>query len=551
MIKLLIADDEAVIRKGIQTSIDWSSYGVTVVGEAKNGKEALEKSVTLQPDIILTDIRMPIMDGLTFAKQIREILPTAKIIILSGYDDFEYAKQAIRIGVNDYVLKPFGAEELINLILKLKGQISEEREKREEDIRVNSIMDESKQLLQAKLIQILFKETYDDYTYIYGKAKLAKLDLNYSLFQVIVFNIDDQYFIMENLPHKDKEFIKNSALNIASEVLNEYVNGNFCISDLDYFVGLIGLEDDSCLDISNICEKIKDAIQKYLKITITIGIGNIYKNIKNIPTSYQEALYALRQKVYLGKNSVIHIKDVSSSAVQIHAPYPVDEEKQLLTALKAVDEDTIKDILSTTFSNFKENFVPEEEVKNYCVKLAVMFTNTVEEMGIDIYNVLGKNTNFYTDIKKYETIDDMERFISCLLNQLIQSLNIYKEQKYKHVVNIIIEYITKHYNENITLKSLSEIVYVTPNYLSKVFKEEIGENFVEWLNKFRIEKAKELLKSGNYKTYEIAEKVGYSDYKYFSYNFKKYTGENTRHYMEKVGFCKPRKRSQTKTPPSA
>lgn len=534
MIKLLVADDEAVIRKGIQTSIEWSLYGITIVGEAKNGRQALEKSLDLQPDIIITDIRMPIMDGLTFAKQIKEKLPHAKIVILSGYDDFDYAKQAIHIGVDDYLLKPFGADELISLVCKLKGQIVDEREKKEKAIRISSIMDENMQLFQSKIIQLLLKEAYDDYTYIFEKARLARLGLDYRLFRVIVFNIDDQYLMMENLPHKEIDFIKNAALNIASEILGEYGNGTFCIIDPDYFVGLVGTEEDTSLDILKICKEIKDAIQKYLKITVTVGIGNSYGNIKGIPASYQEALCALRHKVYTGKNSVIHIKDVSAPTEEIHVPHPADEERQLLDALKTIDEDRIKDILSATFRNFKKNLIPEEEVKNYCVKLTTMLFNTIEEMGVNLTDLFGKKVNLYAEIKKYETIDDMEQFLSGLLNLLFQNLNIYKAQKYKQVVNIAIEYITRHYSENITLKSLSEIAFVTPNYLSKVFKEETGENYVEWLNRFRIEKAKELLKSGSYKTYEIAEKVGYSDYKYFSYNFKKYAGESARQYMEKT-----------------
>jgi two-component system, response regulator YesN len=532
MIKLLIADDEAVFRKGLLTSIHWNLYGIHVVGEAKNGQEALEKALTLQPDIILIDIRMPIMDGLSAAKQIRDKLPLAKIIILSGYDDFDYAKQALHIGVNDYLLKPFGADELLELMMRLKEKIIAQQKQLEDEIQTRNIMEENILLLQVKLIQTLLNEAYDDDKYIFEEARLIRLNLEGPFYQIIVFNIDDQDLLMENLSYKEKEFIKNSALCIASEVLQQYLNGTFCKTEMDYYVGLLNRTENSQVDMMEICREIKDAIQKYLKITITIGIGDTCPNIKGIASSFQNALHALRQKVYQGKNSIIDIKDVPQNIQIIPMSYPVNEERLLLTALKEIDENRIYNIISGTFAEFKKNRISEGEVKNYCIKLTSMSLNTLESMGVSIREQLGKDLNLYAEIKKHETIDGLEQWIKELLQNLIQNLNIYKAQKYKQIISTAIDYIHHHYHENITLKTLSDIVYVTPNYLSRTFKAETGENFVEWLNKFRIEKAKGLLKDHSLKTYEIAEKVGYSDYKYFSNKFKKYTGQSAREYLE-------------------
>ncbi len=531
MIKLLIVDDEAVIRKGLQTSIDWDLYGIRIVGEAKNGQEALEKALALQPEIILTDIRMPIMDGLAFAKAAHEKLPSAKIIILSGYDDFDYAQQALRLGAADYLLKPFGAEELLDLILQLKEKICAEQQQLEQALHTQNIVQKNRSFLQAELIQALLEAAYADRAHIFEKARLIDLNLSGPFYQVFVFNIDDQEIILANLPHKEADFIKSSLLNIASEVLQQYWNGTFCTSEPDYFVGLVNLNDGSGLPLLEVCREIKGTVYKYLKLTITIGIGACCSGIERIPDSYQGALRALRQKVYQGKNTVIHIKDVPPASPLITFANPAHEEKELLKALKTPDEKRITELLAAAFTAFKQKQAPLEEVKNYCIKLAYLSIYTLEAMGIQIER-LDAEINLYIQVKKYETMADLEQWLNEFLQKLIQNLSTYQVQKYKQIIKNAIDYIQEHYHESITLKTLADLVYVSPNYLSRIFKEETGENFVEWLNKFRIEKAKELLKDYRIKTYEIAERVGYSDYKYFSYNFKKYTGKSTRQYLE-------------------
>lgn len=531
---MLIVDDEVIIRRGIKTSIEWSSYGINIVGEAKNGKEALEKALALRPNIVLTDIRMPIMDGLEFSKKLKEALPDTKIVILSGYDDFEYAKQAIRLNIDEYVLKPFGCEELIRLILKLKNKIFEEQKSQETALRTQTILEENRLLLQSKLIHSLLRESYDDYTYIIEKAELIQLDLAGPMYQVLIIDIDDQYIIMEDLSTKEKEDFKNSVLNIALNVIQKYFKGTFCMNEFNYFVGIINTHTNGLIQILDVCKKIKDQIQNDLKITVTIGIGNAYPHIKNIATSYNEALTALRQKIYQGKNVIIHIKHVTTPIETKAISYLMAPEKELLNALQEANFTSIKRILSKMFFNLKSSFATEEQVKNYCTRIILLSINTLESMGINIRRELGKELNIYAQIKKYETIDDMQQWLEQLLLIFIQNIENYKSQKYKQIVHVAIDYIKEHYAENITLKTLSEIVYVTPNYLSKVFKEETGENLIEYLNKFRIKKSKELLKDVRYKTYEIAEKVGYSDYKSFSYNFKKYTGQSPRAFRKDI-----------------
>lgn len=336
---------------------------------------------------------------------------------------------------------------------------------------------------------------------------------------------------MEKLQYKEMEYIKNSVLNIAEEILQEYCNGTICMGDFDYFIGFINLDINDSLHLPGVLEEIREAVQRYIKITITIGIGNIYFSLRDTAKSYNEAIFALRQKIYRGKNSIIHAKEIANLTEIIEpADNPINEEKQLIEALKAVDNNSMKNAVSIIFKNLKENHASEEHIKNYCAKLALMSVHTLEVMGIDIKKQLGMELNLYTELKKYETIYDLQQWLITLLEKFIQHLNTYKSQKYKQMVSMTLEYIKEHYHENITLKVLSEAVYVTPNYLSRIFKEETGENFVEWLNRFRIEKAKALLKDTVLKTYEIAEKVGYSDYKYFSYNFKKYVGMSPRQY---------------------
>lgn len=535
MFSMMIVDDEPVIRQGIKTSIDWSTYGINIVGEASNGQEALEKIIKLKPNILITDIRMPVMDGLELAEQVRLKQADTKIIILSGYDDFQYAKKSINLKVTEYLLKPFGAEELIEVILNLKEKIISENQEKEEVLYNKMIMQENIGLIQSRFIQNLLTNKYTDYSYISNKAKTLNINLIGPYYQILLIDIDDYFLISEDMSTNQEDILINSILNTSLAILNRYLNGTtICRSNSDYLITLINCPTAETSFIIKVCQDIQNTISEQLKISVTIGIGKMYNDISFISHSYQEALMALRKKVYKGKGSIIFCGKPEEHEKNKPVFYPTDKEKELLNEFRFLNKSKVLKMIDLLFKKFTDEMALYTNVKNISLRLILMALGVLEEMGIDIEKEFQGRFMPSNDIEKYETIDDIKIWLENLFFKFIDIIKNNKSKKYNSIVNTALQYVKENYHQDISLEDIANVVHVTPNYFSRIFKEETSKNFTTWLNKYRIEQAKDLLKNNSLiRCYEVSNRVGYNDYKYFSTIFKKITGFTPGEYKKK------------------
>ena len=528
VVNVLIVDDEVVIREGIIKSIDWSSYEVNIVGEASNGVEALGIFEKLRPDIVITDIRMPVMDGLELSRNLIELMPSVKLVILTGYGEFEYAKKAIELKVSNFILKPVGAEELIKIVLKLRDDINIEKTKASEGKSLELLLQENLPVIRGRFINRLTDGSCSAISRdeIFKKAKTLSMDLSGPLYQVFILAIDDYFFCVDNLAPEKRELIFDSVLNIADEALALYAKGFLCRNEIGLFVGIVNTGHHA-FNIVGMCKHLQALILKHLKISISIGIGNEKNDISRAFESFDEAFTALRNRIYKGKNVVIHIKDVSGDNGMTSSGFLQsynNEEKELLLCLKLIDQNKVNDLLNRLFERFVSMKADYNNIKNVCLKLLLAAFREMDEMGINIEGRLNIQFDLFNEIEKCEIIDNVKIWIINVTGKMIGIIENEKNETYKSIVKIAIDYIMKHYNEPLSLTTIAEKVHVTPNYFSRVFKKETSENFIEWLNTYRIEKAKEFLTDISMKTYEVAEKVGFNDYKQFSYNFRKYVG---------------------------
>ena len=533
MMGVMIVDDEAVVRKGIITSIDWDFYGISVVGEAANGKDGLAKALNLKPGIVITDIRMPVMDGLEFSARLREQMPEVKIIILSGYDDFSYARQALKLGVSEYLLKPVGADELIKLVVRLKDEICNESARINREISASTVFNENLPYIQSRFVQNIIKNQSSINEDIQEKAEKIQVDLKGPKYEVAIIDIDDFLLLTEFSSDKDKELLKFSVMNISEEILKSVASCIVCYSEFDYLIALLNTSGNNSRSIYDACKEIQFCVKKYLKITVTIGLGNVYEGLNGLRKSFNEAVTALGDKAFKGKDTIIlaHEARRESSRQKI---YPNEKEKELINCLKCMDLEKINKLLDSISKQLMEDMVSFDMVKTVYVKLVIICGTQLEEMGIDVDRSMGCIFNPYKEVEKFETVEDLSRWVKNVFRSFIGIMLGKKSEKYKWIVKTAIEYMNDHYSENIRVEDIAEKVYVSPNYFSKVFKEETSENFTERLNKLRVEKAKLLLKDVRARTYEVAEQVGYNDYKYFNYVFKKYTGVSPGEYRKNI-----------------
>ncbi len=534
MIKILIVDDEAIIRKGIITSIDWESMGMTVVGEAANGREGFEKALLLQPDIVITDVRMPVVDGLELTKLLRENMPDVRVVIISGYDEFKYAREALRMGVNEYLLKPIGADELIKIMRKQCDEIIKKNNEISQDIRIKTIFRENLIYMQTRFITSILKGDGGTISDIIDKSQELNVDLSGKEFQLIIIDIDDFFLITENKISSEKELLINKIKNCAEEILNPSTKSIVCVSDSDYLFSIINVKDSNRYDLFNLYKEIRYTVKKQYGITLTIGVSKIYKAISELPMAYDEVLCILKNKVFVGKDRIITIDDVEKVGTVSQGIYPSSDEKEVIGYLKTMDIDKLFMVLERMYSNFIVTKADYSEVKNTCLRVIAIAESQLDELGVDFRNYGERHFGGYAEIEKYETIEDIKLWMKNIFQGYIEAMQKGKNEKFKGIVKVAMQYMNDHYAENIGVEDIAAITYVSPNYFSRVFKKETGKSFTEWLNTVRLDKAKVILKDIKFRVYEVAEKVGYNDYKIFANNFKKYVGCTPKEYRENL-----------------
>lgn len=532
MIKILLIDDEVMIRTGIRTSIEWESYGMTITGEASNGEEGLEKALELDPDIIILDVKMPVMDGLKFTKILKEKKPDIRIVIISGYNEFKYAKEALHLGVNEYLLKPIGAEELISILQKQCEELEKKRAAVNKERVLKHIVEDNLFLVQSRFISSIIQKEYIEEASIFEKAKELQMDFSGMNYQVIVIDIDDFYLITENLSDREKNQLKLSIKNIAEEVLKPLTNSSVHLSEFDYLISVINIKNLKDSQIFGLYQEIKECVKKYQNLTVTIGVSNTFTGISQVPVGYNEAVLALRSKVFKGKDRIIDINKLDKAQKAAPIIYPSADEKEIINYLRIMEIDKLNSVIEKICSDLKQMEIEDKKIKEICLRLIAISTSYLDEIGVDYRSYGEKDFNPYKEIEKYETLFDIEVWLKATFKNFIEVMQSSKNEKFKGIVKIAIQYINENYQEDIDVLRMAAVTYVTPNYFSRVFKKETGKSFTEWLNMVRIDKAKQFLKDPKWKVYEIAEKVGYKDYKSFTFNFKKYSACTPKAYQE-------------------
>lgn len=531
MTKILLVEDESIVRKGIALSIDWAEYGAEITDEASNGEEALKKCQSTQPDIVITDIRMPQMDGLEFVKKLREILPDTKVIILSGYEDFNYAKRAIALNVSDYLLKPVNEEELVSAVKKLQKQIENEQERSQAWENTEYLIKQNIMTIQSKFLRQIFEGKLKNREDILEEARKRNVDLGGKRYGVFLLHIDQKSMWKSERWEMNQEMYRFVLCNIAEEVIEEKVGKGILVfyENMD-FAGVLCMKYLERFSMMDLLKDIQNKIRKDLGTRVSVGVGNIYPDLEDLRLSFQEARKALKNKFYFGSSSLNFFSE-AEEADKGEFLYPIKEEQQAMTCQRNMDQEGVIRIQDQIFKKFKSARPEESKVRDACYRFVNMLVKNAGEQGANISKCLGTSFNAYADIQAIETLDEIQDWIMEIARRLHREMM--QNEKYSVIVMNAMEYMEKHYSREISLTELAGKVGVTPNYFSRIFKEETGINFVDWLNKLRIEKAVQLLDDGTMKIYEVAEKVGFSNYKYFSAIFKKVLGCTPKQYQKR------------------
>lgn len=533
MYKILIVDDEIIVRKGIKKKIDWSSLGFEVIGEASNGREALDIAEKNAPDVILTDIKMPIMDGIEMTKIINTRMPYIDVVILTGHEEFEYAKESIKLGVLDYILKPISSTELRKSLGRIKENLDKKVNNDKQIKKLKSQIMKSMPVLRDRFLNdlIFTSMTEDEIRY---KKDFVGIKFEGQHYTVLVVEISDYKLITERKNEEYKQLLKFSLINSINEVLNLYENTTVFIARYDYVTIILGGYKSEC-EIKNeiilLTEKIKQYVQKSIRVSVCVGVGHTYSALCKIRNSFKEALIALEYKFLLGKNSTIFVSDVQAEETTFFY-YPKDIERSIITSIKLGSDREIRERLNDMFSSMTEQKnVTWAYIQVICNQLLTSVLTMVQEMGNYIDEIFGDHYNPYIDIVKYESIEDLKEWIESFFTKISSYITIKRDSRFKLIVDKAKAYIESNYqNSQISLNSVAQHVCISDCYFSVIFKKETRESFQDYLIKTRINKAKELFRTTDMKSYEIAYEVGYKDPHYFGVSFKKYVGVTPMEY---------------------
>ncbi|MGE5630607.1 MAG: response regulator, partial [Caulobacteraceae bacterium] len=523
MYKLMIVDDETEILEGLKTIIDWEGNGITLCGEACNGIEALEFIHRLSPDIVIMDIRMPLLDGLELLERISQDNLPVKCIFLSGYDDFYYAQKAIDLKAANYLLKPCRPSDILEAVLKVKAELDEEKQQEALFQKYKQQFLESLPTLKEKLLRELIYGKAMDYAKLESKFSLYNISLPCSNLSVALIRIDSMANLYEEQGDFGVEAMKIAVSQLAYDSLAPYYHIEVFQNGEDVAAILSPNNRTFLLNqFLNHMEILKESISGTLNITVTIGIGNCAENPESLWVSYKEAVSAVESKFFLGENRVIVFNDITLPSTQKNS-YPLNEELAVINCLRTGNREIVEEKVRVFYKCLHQSSSPSKAYlqRATAALLGSIFRFCIEN-NISTGNVLDEELKFFESIQKCETNSELQERIVFIIKQVFDKLA--EREKTNKLVKSAIDYIHSNYPKDISLDCIAKNIYITPGYLSLLFKQETGVNFLDFLNQYRIQKAKEYLTGSYLKNYEIANNVGFRDEKYFSQVFKRYTG---------------------------
>jgi len=536
-LKVLIVDDDMVMRTSLKTLIDWENNGYVICGDVANGSAAIAFMNKCQPDIVITDMNMPVMDGVALIEYLQENMPHVKIIALSGYDDFDYVRQSMKKGAIDYLLKhKLTADVLLEVLNTARASIMKERREMDDRRFRQEILESATDIIRHTFVTKLIEGEYPDEESIAAELKYAGLDINLRNLVVVAVEIDDYPFLKEKYKPKDLSRLIKTFMDLSGNILAESGRGFIeHVNDGDFIIIFSFGFSASTLFVSNRVmndiSRIKTSIKRYLNITASFGVSKLVPNIMDAGKAYSEAKELLKDKFYMGKDRVFTHEPIKTSNERYFS-LELKEEKKIILLAKFQKKDELKEFINGLFDEMKRQNVGHNYVQMVTAELVNIARRVARETGVDSTGLFAKALH---DIAKYETADDIRCWVLDIFDRLVQAIEMRDIRgNYSDITLKAIKYITENYNRNISLNDAAEYSGVSSTYLSRVFKEDTGKGFVEYLNSFRIEKAKILIQSGDIVIKEIYSDLGFNNYNYFFKVFKEYVGMTPNEYEESL-----------------
>lgn len=506
--KVLIVEDEVLVRGGLKSVIGWERLGMEIVGDAANGKQALEIYERSKPDIILTDIKMPVMDGLELIARIRETDSNTKIVILTCYEEFGYLQEAMRMGVSDYISKlKMKPAEIEASMEKIKREL-EEREDTQSSSRTEKTLQK-----EEILKQYIF---YHQIPIDIFRARVEELHLSVHEGDIVLCRMILRRYekVQSKISDAQGMLIRFLIMNMAGEIIKNYGKGEIIQEKEDGYLFLINVdrgEENNFRTLTYMLNEISRTLSGYMGSQVLWGISRIYQSWDKLPLMYQECCTAL-QYTYFERGIIFRYSPVRLKEA---ADRMLDDTAGVLEGGGEFWREETEYVLKQLNEYITEGGLTKENAESALIRSLYRCREKVgqtfqEDMLMEAVK----------DIRESDTFSDAAHIYTECCRKAVEQQRLLSVEIYEAV-----RYIEEHLAEKLTLNQVAFHIGLSPNYLSSLFKKELHISFVDYITESRVKRAKELLMETDLKTHQVAEITGFADDSYFSKTFKKITGK--------------------------
>ncbi|MCI8399638.1 MAG: response regulator [Oscillibacter sp.] len=513
--KVLLADDEAEIRTGISRKIDWFALGFTLVGEAANGEEALELAEQLRPDVVLTDIKMPFMNGLELCRRLRMSLPGAGLVVFSGFDDFEYARQAVSMGVFEYILKPINAPELSEVLTRLRAHLDRQRLERRDMEALRRRYEESLPVLRELFYtRLLSGQLSSDQ--VRDRAARYEIELPDGLWTAALVHVD--------VLSRD-ELLLLSVQSFLTEHFSLEGGQARVVLYRDRPALLVCLTgEDRLYPLLEELERLSFLCQSYLGIPLTTGVGLLCRRPEDLYHSMEGARSAMEYRVLMNGSRVIYIGDLEPNAAAALS-FEEEDQRALTAAIKMGTAEEVRAMVRVLVERIPQAGLALSQGHLFFLELLTCLLRLTRSAGVAVEEVFGAGFTGAVSISDFSSLEELGRWLEERCLRLHELLGRQRTDFAWKFVEQAKDYIAAHYaDEHLSVETLCTHIHLSPTYFSTLFKRETGISFTAYVTQVRMDEAVRLLRETDEKTYRIAQRIGYADPNYFSYVFKRRFG---------------------------
>ena len=523
--KVILVDDEAEVIDMIEKKIHWNDLGFEVAGSATNGVKALELVEKLQPDVVLTDIKMPYMDGLELSRRLNREYPNIYIMLCTGFDEFEYAKEAVHLEIKEYMLKPVNATELSESLTNLKHTLDREREEKLNVKKLNDYFQEVLPKLQSNFFISLIegrveKKDYERFLQAY------QVDMKGPLFGCVIFHTSENH-----VPEGMNPLLLSMSVEreIKQRLMNQwncrefiYMGNTLLILELD--------AEDKITQITDACDRFCRWAYRVMGAVVTAGIGRVCDSLLNINNSYEGAREAVSYRVLYGTQRAINIAEIAPKEQKAAVQYEDANMHELIKSIYLGKRDAIEGAVHDEIEKLHRSAQTMNRYKLTLMEMVGTFYRFCANNFIDFDNFSGGISNPYEKVPEMDEVTLTAWLIDtsmAISEELKNARNNTSRRMVTDAQNMIVG---RYMEPDLSLDTVCSELGVSNSYFSSVFKKETGKSFISYLTDYRMDHAANLILETNEKSYKIAEQVGYQDANYFSYVFKKRFGMSPSKY---------------------